>query len=169
MFVESSRFVLDNMVAMGANWELKKRDSILEKLRNKEVRTTRRKLRNSTLFQEDLFEDRLVQEILDKLLAKLRDEQLLRASGHQSSKRQFSQGNQGAQGNKKFKSFQSFRGSKRGGYQGNQGRPQQQQEQYQDQGSDDRRPQGGSNRGGKRSSGGRKRSHKKKGFGNKKN
>ena len=162
-------FVLDNMVAMGANWELKKRDSILEKLRNKEVRTTRRKLRNSTLFQEDLFEDKLVQDILDKLLAKLRDEQLIRASGHQSSKRQFSQGNQGSQGNKKFKSFQSFRGSKRGGYQGNQGRPQQQQEQYQDQGSDERGSQGGSNRGGKRSSGGRKRSHKKKGFGNKKN
>ena len=163
-------FVLDNMVAMGANWELKKRDTILEKLRNKENRTTRRKLRNSALFQDDLFEDKLVQDILDKLLARLRDEQLLRGSGQQSSKRQFSQGNQGSSGNKKFKSFQSFRGSKRGGYQGNQGRPQHQQDQYQDQGSEDRRSQGSSNRGGKRSSGGRKRSHnKKKGHGNKKN
>ena len=108
-------FVLDNMVAMGANWELKKRDSILEKLRNKENRTTRRKLRNSALFQDDLFEDKLVQDILDKLLTRLRDEQLLRGSNRPTPKRQFSQGSQSSSGSKKFKSFQSFRGSKRGG------------------------------------------------------
>ena len=106
---------MDNMVAMGANWELKKRDSILEKLRNKENRITRRKLRNSTLFQDDLFEEKLVQDILDKLLTRLRDEQLLRGSRQPTQKRQFAQSNQGASGNKKFKSFQSFRGSSRGG------------------------------------------------------
>ena len=53
-------FVMENLVAMGANWELKKRDAILEKLRNKELRATRRNLRNSPLFQDSLFKEELV-------------------------------------------------------------------------------------------------------------
>ena len=155
---------------MGANWELKKRDAILERLRNKELRATRRNLRNSPLFQDSLFQEDLVRDILDKLLARLRDEQLIRGSRQPAQKRQFNQSNQGFSGNKKYKSFQPSRGTGRGGNQGNQGRSQQQQEQQQDQGFEDRKPQGNGNRGGKRSSGGCKNFHnKKKGNGNIKN
>ena len=103
-------FVMENLVSMASNWELKRRDSILEKMRNKESRTTRRRLRNGPLFQEKLFQEEGVQEIHDKLLSKLRDEQLINGSRQAAQKRQASSPVPASSSDKRQRASQLSRG-----------------------------------------------------------
>ena len=86
-------FVMENLVAMWANMELKRRDSILEKIKNKESKSTRKALRNGPLFQDGLFNDARVQEIHDRTIARLRESLILNATRPQHQRQPQAQQN----------------------------------------------------------------------------
>ena len=107
-------FVLDNLVAMWGNWELKRRDSLLTKVRETETKANRRSLRNEPLFQLQLFRDDQVREVQERLVARLRDNLILATAGNPAQKRPLQSG-QSFQPSKK-RHFQPSRGA-RGGFQ----------------------------------------------------
>ena len=84
---------MENLVAMWGNMELKRRDSILEKVKNKESKSTRKTLRNGPLFQDGLFNDARVQEIHDRMIARLRESLILNATRPQYQRQSQAQQN----------------------------------------------------------------------------
>ena len=123
-------FVMENLVAMWANWELKRRDSLLSKVRESESKANRRSLRDSALFQPTLFNDERIRQVQDRLVSRLRDNLIISAArattqkrhqpssggSNQPAKKRFSQPSRGARGG--FNPGPSNRG--RGGMQQNQ-------------------------------------------------
>ena len=81
-------FVLDNLIAMWANWELKRRDALLSKVRETETKANRRSLRDGPLFQPLLFSDERVRDLQERLVSRLRDNLILSAARPPSQKRQ---------------------------------------------------------------------------------
>ena len=65
-------FVNENLVAMWANWELKRRDALLIKVKDTETKANRRSLRDSPLFQPSLFNDERIRDLQDRLVSRLK-------------------------------------------------------------------------------------------------
>ena len=104
-------FVLDNLIAMWANWELKRRDALLTRVRETETKANRRSLRDGPLFQPLLFSDERVRDLQERLVSRLRDNLILSAArpptqkrqqyssqSSQPSKKRYSQPSRGARG-----------------------------------------------------------------------
>ena len=106
-------FVMENLIAMWANWELKRRDALLLKVRDSESKTNRRSLRDSPLFQPTLFNDERIRDLQNRLVSRLRDNLILSAARPPSQKRQQPSNNNSQPQKKRYS--QPSRGA-RGGF-----------------------------------------------------
>ena len=116
-------FVLDNLVAMWGNWELKRRDSLLAKVRETESKANRRSLRNEPLFQPLLFRDEHIRELQERLVSRMRDNLILSTARNPAQKRPF-QSEQSSQPSKRgrFQPSRRARGGFQAGLSSNRGR-----------------------------------------------
>ena len=149
---------------MWANWELKRRDALLQKVRVSESKANRKSLRDSPLFQHTLFNSDQVRDLHNRLVARLRDDLILSAARPSSSQMR-QQPSSSSSHNKKQKYSQPSRGARGGSSAGpsNRGRGslmQQNNRQPRDS-SQDSSSDSGSNRRGK--SKGKGPAHKRKG------
>ena len=156
-------FVMENLVAMWANWELKRRDALLIKVKDTESKANRRSLRDSPLFQPTLFNDERIRDLQNRLVSRLRDNLIISAARSSSQKRQQPSGNNVQPSKKRYS--QPSRGA-RGGFnagpsnRGRGGHVQQNHQQKRDSSQDSSSDSSGSRRGkGK----GKGPAHKRKG------
>ena len=157
-------FVMENLIAMWANWELKRRDALLQKVRVSESKANRKSLRDSPLFQHTLFNDDQVRDLHNRLVARLRDDLILSAARPASSQMRQQPSSSSSQ-SKKQKYSQPSRGARGGSNAGpsNRGRGghMQQNNRQQRDSSQDSSSDSGSNRRGKGK--GKGPAHKRKG------
>ena len=150
-------FVMENLVAMWGNMELKRRDSILEKVKNKETKSTRKTLRNGPLFQDGLFNDARVQEIHDRTIARLRETLILNAARPQYQRQPQAQQNSSGRRQGQFQPTRAPATDSTSDSSANRGNPRDNTQQRQ-----------GGNRGQGNGGGNNRRRNGRKGAGNKK-